>query len=120
MHDVLLVIAAGGALFNSWQIARLSGRVDALESTMRTVLAGRSPEAAHGPSSPSWHGERLRFEDLDHPSRKNIPTAEFEPVLAPVDQKPMRAAWKRRNRDLGIAVKAINHLGDEVMKVFRV
>ena len=53
MHDVLLVIAAGGALFNSWQIARLSGRVDALESTMRTVrtvLAGRSPEAAHGPS----------------------------------------------------------------------
>ena len=53
MQDVLLVTVAGGALFNSWQIARLSGRVDALESTMRTVLAGRSPEAAHGPSSPS-------------------------------------------------------------------
>ena len=39
MQDVLLVIAAGGALFNSWQIARLSGRVDALESTMQAVLA---------------------------------------------------------------------------------
>ena len=56
MQDVLLVIAAGGALFNSWQIARLSGRVDALESTTRTVLtvlAGRSSEAARGPSPPS-------------------------------------------------------------------
>ena len=56
MQDVLLVIAAGGALFNSWQIARLSGRVDALESTMQTVLtvlAGRSSEAARGPSPPS-------------------------------------------------------------------
>ena len=55
MEVVLLVIAAGGALFNSWQIARLAGRVDALESTMQTVLtllagrhldrpAGRPPE----------------------------------------------------------------------------
>ena len=33
-------------------------------------------------------------------SRKNIPTAEFEPVLDPVDQEPARVAWKRRNRDL--------------------
>ena len=33
------MIAAGGALFNSWRIARLVGRVDALEATMRTVLA---------------------------------------------------------------------------------
>ena len=32
------MIAAGGALFNSWRIARLAGRVDALEATMRTVL----------------------------------------------------------------------------------
>ena len=39
MQDMLLVIAAGGALFNSWQIARLSGRVDALESTMQAVQA---------------------------------------------------------------------------------
>jgi len=56
MEDVLLVIAAGGALFNSWQIARLAGRVDAMESTMQTVLtllAGRASEAPHRPSSPS-------------------------------------------------------------------
>ena len=33
-------------------------------------------------------------------SRKNIPTAEFEPVLDPADQEPARVAWKRRNRDL--------------------
>ena len=52
MEDALLVIAAGGALFNSWQIARLLGRVDALESTMQTVstlLAGRASEAPHKP-----------------------------------------------------------------------
>ena len=56
MEDVLLVIAAGGALFNSWQIARLSGRVDGLESTMQTVLtllAGRASEVARRPSSSS-------------------------------------------------------------------
>lgn len=55
MEDVLLVIAAGGALFNSWQIARLAGRVDAMESTMQTVLtllAGRTREAPQR-SSPS-------------------------------------------------------------------
>ena len=39
VEQLLLTIAAGGALFNSWQIARLSGRVDALESTLQTVLA---------------------------------------------------------------------------------
>lgn len=56
MEDVLLVIAAGGALFNSWQIARLSGRVDGLESTMQTVLtllAGRASEVTRRPSSSS-------------------------------------------------------------------
>ena len=56
MQDVLLVIAAGGALFNCWQIARLSGRVDALVSTMQTVLtllAGRAPEAARRGAGPS-------------------------------------------------------------------
>lgn len=56
MEDVLLVIAAGGALFDSWQIARLSGRVDGLESTMQTVLtllAGRASEVARRPSSSS-------------------------------------------------------------------
>ena len=33
-------------------------------------------------------------------SRRNIPTAEFEPVLGPADQEPVRTAWARRNRDL--------------------
>ena len=50
------MIAAGGALFNSWRIARLSGRVDALESTTRTVLtvlAGRSSEAARRSVGPN-------------------------------------------------------------------
>ena len=54
VEDVLLVIAAGGALWNGWQIARLSGRVDALESTMQTVLtllAGRAPESANSRSA---------------------------------------------------------------------
>ena len=54
VEDVLLVIAAGGALWNGWQIARLSGRVDALGSTMQTVLtllAGRAPESANSRSA---------------------------------------------------------------------
>ena len=45
MEQLLLVIAAGGTLWDGWQIARPSGRVDALESTMQTVstlLAGRA------------------------------------------------------------------------------
>ena len=54
MEAVLLVIAAGGTLFNSWQIARLAGPVDALESTMRTVLTllgGRQVDRPAGRSS---------------------------------------------------------------------
>ena len=50
MEGALLVIAAGGALFDSWQIARLSGRVDAMERKMQTALtliAGRTSDAAH-------------------------------------------------------------------------
>ena len=43
-----------------------------------------------------------QVETLTHgeASRKNIPTAEFEPVLDPADQEPAPVAWKRRNRDL--------------------
>ena len=33
-------------------------------------------------------------------SRPNIPTAEFEAVLDPVDQEPVHVAFERRNRDL--------------------
>jgi adenine-specific DNA-methyltransferase len=41
-------------------------------------------------------------EALKHPEarRKNIPTAEYEPVLKPADQAPIRVAYDRRNRDL--------------------
>ena len=33
-------------------------------------------------------------------SRKNIPTAEYEPVLGEVDRRPIHVAYERRNRDL--------------------
>ena len=39
----------------------------------------------------------LRHEDA---SRKNIPTAEYEPVLGEEDRRPIQVAYERRNRDL--------------------
>ncbi len=36
----------------------------------------------------------------DEASRRNIPTAEFEPLLRPEQQRPIRVAYERRNRDL--------------------
>ena len=36
----------------------------------------------------------------DTASRKNIPTAEFESVMDPAEQNPVRLAYERRNRDL--------------------
>ena len=39
----------------------------------------------------------LRHEDA---SRKNIPTAEYEPVMEEGDKSPIRVAYDRRNRDL--------------------
>ena len=36
----------------------------------------------------------------DAASRRNIPTAEYEAVLDPTDQDPVRVAFERRNRDL--------------------
>jgi len=63
----------------------------------------------------------------DEASRKNIPTAEYQSLSENETQSPIQVAYERRNRDLDpkpesgrIAVKVINHLGDEVMKVFRV
>jgi len=32
--------------------------------------------------------------------RKNIPTAEYEAVVEPIDKSPIRIAYERRNRDL--------------------
>jgi len=36
----------------------------------------------------------------DEASRRNIPTAEFQPVMAEEEKAPVRAAYARRNRDL--------------------
>ena len=40
--------------------------------------------------------EALRHKD----KRRNIPTAELEPVMEPADKSPIRLAYERRNRDL--------------------
>jgi adenine-specific DNA-methyltransferase len=40
--------------------------------------------------------EALRHKD----KRRNIPTAELEPVMEPADKSPIRIAYERRNRDL--------------------
>ncbi|MCY4237645.1 MAG: site-specific DNA-methyltransferase [Rhodospirillaceae bacterium] len=36
----------------------------------------------------------------DEAQRRNIPTAEYQPVMAEEDKKPIRVAYERRNRDL--------------------
>src|SRR5438445_1201557 len=36
----------------------------------------------------------------DEATRKNIPTAEYQPVLEKKEQTPIRVAYERRNRDL--------------------
>jgi len=41
--------------------------------------------------------ETIRHEDA---KRKNIPTAEYQPVLEKKEQSPIRVAYERRNRDL--------------------
>ena len=45
---------------------------------------------------------RKRVETLihDQAARRNIPTAEYHPVLADEDKAPIRVAYERRNRDL--------------------
>lgn len=44
----------------------------------------------------------LTVETLKHiePTRKNIPTAEYQSVMAKDEQKPVRVEYERRNRDL--------------------
>ncbi len=40
-------------------------------------------------------------ETLNHDAtRKNIPTAEYQSVMAKDEQKPVRVEYERRNRDL--------------------
>ena len=54
VETVLLLIASGGALFNAWQISRLSGRVerlsgrvDSMESTLQTVVTVLASGGVH-------------------------------------------------------------------------
>ena len=77
----------------------------------------------------------------DEAKRKNIPTAEFQSVLQKEAQEPLKIKYPcnvngldeekaNLNSDIfrpfdkpgsgRIAVKVINHLDDEVMKVFKV
>src|SRR5690349_23333686 len=46
--------------------------------------------------------EPKSVETLTHKAdkRKNIPTAEYQPVVGPNQQQPVRIAYDRRNRDL--------------------
>ena len=41
--------------------------------------------------------ETLRHQDA---SRKNIPTAEYQAVMADDDRNPIKVAYERRNREL--------------------
>ncbi|NJR71039.1 MAG: hypothetical protein HC771_22215 [Synechococcales cyanobacterium CRU_2_2] len=36
----------------------------------------------------------------DEATRKNIPTAEYQAVMAEAEKRPIRVAYERRNRDL--------------------
>ena len=55
--------------------------------------------ARAGPGSPK---RTLQIETLTHgdASRKNIPTAEYQAVMAADDRSPIEVAYERRNRDL--------------------
>ena len=45
-------------------------------------------------------GKRVDTFVHEEASRKNIPTAEHEPVMAEGDRSPVEVAYERRNRDL--------------------
>ncbi len=58
--------------------------------------------------------------------RRNVPTAESQAMMAEIDEEARETLKSDISRPFDrpesgrIAVKVINHLGDEVMKVFRV
>ncbi|PSB27675.1 site-specific DNA-methyltransferase [Stenomitos frigidus] len=52
---------------------------------------------ARNPSKQSKKVETLKHEEA---KRKNIPTAEYQSVMAEEEQSPVRVAYERRNRDL--------------------
>ena len=46
------------------------------------------------------NGKRVETLTYDKARRRNIPTAEYEPVLRPDDRHPVHVAYERRNPDL--------------------
>ncbi len=58
--------------------------------------------------------ETLRHEDA---SRKNIPTAEYQAVMAEDDRNPIKVAYERRNRDLDSQLVGFNRLIEQLMLV---
>ena len=51
---------------------------------------------------PQLKSSAKQIESLTHneAKRKNIPTAEYQSVLQKEEQRPVRIAYERRNRDL--------------------
>jgi len=64
------------------------------------MAARKSPKAPR--TSKKGRKQPKQVETLTHEeaSRKNIPTAEYQAMLAREDQSPIRVAYERRNRDL--------------------
>jgi len=58
--------------------------------------------------------ETLRHEDA---SRKNIPTAEYQAVMAEDDRNPIKVAYERRNRDLDPQLVGFNRLVERLVLV---
>ncbi len=56
------------------------------------------PRAPKPPSKPAE--KTITTLVHDEASRRNIPTAEFEALMRPEQQRPVRVAYERRNRDL--------------------
>ena len=58
--------------------------------------------------------ETLGHEDA---SRKNIPTAEYQAVMAEDDRNPIKVAYERRNRELDSQLVGFNRLVERLMLV---
>ena len=58
-------------------------------------------------------------ETLRHPdaSRKNIPTAEYQAVMAEDDRNPIKVAYERHNRDLDPQLVGFNRLVERLMLI---
>ena len=72
-------------------------------------------------TTPKPNGKAVETITHEEATRRNIPTAEYRSVMHPRASTLPGAVHPFQKPSSGrIAVKEINHLGDEVMKVFRV